>query len=97
MTTDDDPEGEFWEELAPLELEISSVLDLHSFPPSEVSNLVRDYLDLAYEKGLREVRIIHGKGVGVQRQTVRNLLERDTRVIAFGDAGSWGATWVRMQ
>lgn len=83
------------------ELPITDVLDLHSFRPSEVPDVVRDYLDAAYEKGLRQLRIIHGKGVGVQRQTVRTLLSRDPRVEAFGDApldaGSWGATWVRMR
>ena len=83
-----------------VELEITDVLDLHTFPPREVKALVRDYLDLTYEKGLRELRIIHGKGVGVQRQMVRKLLERDPRVVEFGDppgeAGGWGATWVRM-
>lgn len=84
-----------------IELPITDVLDLHSFRPREVADVVRDYLDAAYEKGLRELRIIHGKGVGVQRQTVRTLLGRDPRVDAFGDApleaGSWGATWVRLR
>ncbi len=87
--------------LEPVELPVTDVLDLHSFRPSEVPDLVREYLDAAYEKGLRELRIIHGKGTGVQRQTVRTLLSRDGRVEAFGDApleaGSWGATWVRMR
>ena len=59
-----------------------------------------DPLDAAFEKGLREVRIIHGRGVGVQRRTVRTLLQRDPRVESYGDApaeaGGWGATWVRM-
>ena len=82
---------------APVELPITDVLDLHSFRPAEVPDLVRDYLDAAYEMGLRHLRIIHGKGIGVQRQTVRTLLERDPRVEAFGDAGSWGATWVRLR
>jgi DNA-nicking Smr family endonuclease len=85
----------------PVELEITDVLDLHSFRPAEVPDVVRDYLDAACEKGFRELRIIHGKGVGVQRKTVRTLLERDPRVEAFGDApleaGSWGATWVRLR
>src|SRR5689334_20079376 len=83
------------------ELPITYVLDLHSCQPAEVPDLVRDYLDAAYEKGLRQLRIIHGKGIGVQRQTVRTLLERDPRVEAFGDApleaGSWGATWVQLR
>lgn len=81
-----------------LELEITDVLDLHSFPPREVADLVRDWLDAAYEKGFRELRIIHGRGVGVQRQTVRTILERDPRVVDFRDApgehGGWGATIV---
>lgn len=85
----------------PVRFEITDVLDLHSFPPREIGDLVRDYLDLAWEKGLREVRIIHGRGVGVQRRRVRALLERDARVRAFGDApteaGGWGATWVELE
>lgn len=84
-----------------MELEITDVLDLHSFPPAEVRDLVRDYLDLAYAKGFRELRIIHGKGIGVQREMVRAQLARDPRVITFGDPpggrGGWGATWVRME
>ena len=82
-------------------LPISDVLDLHSFQPRDVPDVVRDYLDAAYERGLRELRIIHGRGAGVQRATVRRLLERDPRVEAFGDApleaGGWGATWLRMR
>ena len=95
-----DTEGETMDAES-VELEITDVLDLHTFPPSEVKALVRDYLDLAYEKGLRELRIIHGKGVGVQRQMVAKILERDPRVVEFGvppgEAGGWGATWVRME
>lgn len=97
---EDDKDGS-WVEPPVVELPITDVLDLHSFRPAEVPDVVRDYLDAAYEKGLREIRIIHGKGAGVQRQTVRTLLERDSRVIAFGDAplgaGSWGATWVTLK
>ncbi|MEA2600715.1 MAG: hypothetical protein QOF89_1707 [Acidobacteriota bacterium] len=84
-----------------VELPITDVLDLHSFRPAEVSDVVRDYLDAAWEQGLRELRIIHGRGIGVQRQTVRTLLSRDPRVTGFGDAppeaGGWGATWVRLR
>jgi dsDNA-specific endonuclease/ATPase MutS2 len=80
--------------------EIGDVLDLHSFPPSEIGELVRDYLDLAYARGLRRLRIIHGKGVGVQKERVRKILEKDPRVIGYGDppgeAGGWGATVVEM-
>src|SRR5918993_652771 len=92
---EDTEEETGWEEA--VELPITDVLDLHSFRPSEVADVVRDYLDAAYEKGFRDLRIIHGKGIGVQRQTVRTLLGRDPRVEAFGDAETWGATWVRMK
>ena len=95
---DDEPDD--FEELEPIELEITDVLDLHTFPPSEVKDLVREYLDLAYDKGLRQLRIIHGKGIGAQRRMVRTILERDPRVVAYGDppgeAGGWGATWVTL-
>ena len=84
-----------------LELEITDVLDLHSFPPREVADLVRDWLDAAYDQGFRELRIIHGRGVGVQRATVRAILGRDPRVKGYGDApaeaGGWGATWVELE
>ena len=62
---------------APIELAVTDVLDLHSFAPSEVGELVRDYLDLAVERGFAQVRIVHGRGVGVQRQRVRRILELD--------------------
>ena len=85
----------------PIELPITDVLDLHSFRPTEMADVVRDYLDAAWEKGLHALRIIHGRGIGVQRQTVRTLLSRDPRVEDFGDAppeaGGWGATWVRLR
>ena len=98
MADDPDEDGEDWEPWDEIvELPVTDVLDLHSFRPAEVAGVVRDYLDAAYEKGFRDLRIIHGKGIGVQRQTVRTLLERDSRVEAFGDAETWGATWVRMK
>ena len=96
-----DDEAEDFSELEPIELEITDVLDLHTFPPSEVKDLVREYLGLAYDKGLRELRIIHGKGTGTQRRVVRSILEHDSRVVAYGDppgeAGGWGATWVTLR
>jgi dsDNA-specific endonuclease/ATPase MutS2 len=85
----------------PVELPITDILDLHSFRPAEVPDVVRGYVDAAAGKGFRDLRIIHGKGIGAQRQTVRTLLTRDARVEAFGDApleaGGWGATWVRLR
>jgi DNA-nicking Smr family endonuclease len=88
-------------ELPVVEIPITDVLDLHSFRPPEVADVVKEYLDAAYARGLRALRIVHGKGIGVQRETVRTLLARDARVEAFGDApleaGGWGATWVRLR
>lgn len=86
-------------EMEAVEMEITDTLDLHSFPPREVKGLVVDWLDLAYDAGHRELRIIHGKGIGVQRETVRKVLQRDPRVESFGDAtdaSGWGATRVLM-
>ncbi len=95
----EDP-GDPTESLTELDLPVEDVLDLHSFLPRDVANVVRDYLDAAHEAGLRQLRIIHGRGRGVQRNTVRTLLERDPRVVDFGDApleaGGWGATWVTL-
>ncbi|HEX2644775.1 MAG TPA: Smr/MutS family protein [Thermoanaerobaculia bacterium] len=95
-----EPAGEI-DGLGPIEIPITDVLDVHSFRPAEVADVVREYLDTAYAKGLRSLRIIHGRGIGVQRRSVRTLLERDPRVIEFGDAppeaGGWGATWVRLR
>jgi dsDNA-specific endonuclease/ATPase MutS2 len=95
---DDDRE---LKEDGPVVVPITDVIDLHSFRPQEVAEVVRDYLDAAYEKGIRQLRIIHGRGSGVQRQTVRTVLGRDPRVVEFGDApaeaGGWGATWVRLR
>jgi DNA-nicking Smr family endonuclease len=101
MSGEEDRDDEEIDPLEPVELPITDVLDLHSFRPAEVPGVVREYLDAAYEKGFRALRIIHGRGTGVQRQTVRTLLSRDPRVEAFGDApaeaGGWGATWVRLR
>jgi DNA-nicking Smr family endonuclease len=101
MNDDRDEGDEDGEDGDVVELPITDVLDLHSFRPAEVKDVVRDYLDAAQEKGLRHLRIIHGRGIGVQRQTVRTLLERDPRVVAFGDApaeaGGWGATWLTLR
>lgn len=84
-----------------VELEITDVLDLHSFPPREIRNLVRDYLDLAHEKGFKSLRIIHGKGTGTQRRIVRGVLDKDPRVESYGDppgeGGGWGATIVSLR
>lgn len=88
------------DELDAVHVEITDVLDLHSFAPADVSDLVRDYLDEVLARGLYEVRIIHGRGGGVQRRTVREILRKHPRVIGFDDAppqlGGWGATCVSL-
>lgn len=80
----------------PVRLEIKDVFDLHSIPPREVRAVVEEYLREARLTGFRQVRIIHGKGVGVQRETVRKVLARTPFVEHFSDAppeaGGWGAT-----
>ena len=84
------------EESPPLELPIDGVLDLHTFKPSDVPDLVPTWLDECKAHGILEVRIIHGKGRGVLRRTVHAILEKRADVIRFGLApahlGGWGAT-----
>lgn len=82
----------------PVEVEITDSIDLHSFAPSEVKAVVTAYLAEARKKGFRLVRIIHGKGIGVQREIVRKVLQHTDFVKKFKTAdefsGSWGATIV---
>ena len=85
----------------PVALPIDGVLDLHTFQPKQVKEVVLEYLDLCRERGILEVRIIHGKGRGVLRQTVRALLARHPHVVRFAEAsaawGGWGATMVYLR
>ena len=80
----------------PFDLEITDTLDLHAFNPKEVRAVTIAYLEEARKKGLRTVRLIHGKGVGVQRETVRKVLGETGFVKGFksGDefSGGWGST-----
>lgn len=84
-----------------VELPITDVFDLHTVPPRDVIPVVEAYLEAAYEKGFRYVRIIHGKGIGVQREAVRKVLGRTPFVESFqtapGEAGGWGATLVTLR
>ena len=77
---------------------IEDWIDLHTFSPKEIPDLLEDYLTECRKKGFAEVRIIHGKGKGVQRKIVRSVLEKSPFVESFRDApleaGSWGATIV---
>ena len=91
----DPNEGEIFE------LPITDVFDLHTVPPRDVEGVVEAYLEAAWEKGLTHLRIIHGKGIGVQRETVRRVLERTKFVASFQTApegaGGWGATLVTLR
>ena len=79
-------------------LPIEDAIDLHAFAPRDVSEVVTSYLEAARDAGFKEVRIIHGRGIGAQRELVRALLSRHPDVLSFGDApperGGWGATVV---
>ncbi|MFO1512500.1 MAG: Smr/MutS family protein [Verrucomicrobiota bacterium] len=85
----------------PIQLPIDGVLDLHTFQPREVKDLVLDYLTECRARGILRVRIIHGKGIGQLRQTVHALLEKHPDVATFNLAsehfGGWGATIVHLQ
>lgn len=86
---------------APVPLPITGELDLHTFRPEDLGELIPAYLEECRAHGLRDVRIIHGKGDGTLRQTTRALLERSPLVESFrpGDtlSGSWGATIVTLR
>jgi DNA-nicking Smr family endonuclease len=79
-----------------VEIPIEDWIDLHTFLPKEIPSLLEEYLAECQKKGFGEVRIIHGKGKGVQRNSVHSFLERSPLVESFTtaspDAGSWGAT-----
>jgi DNA-nicking Smr family endonuclease len=81
--------------MEPQEYPIDGILDLHAFQPSDVGDLVPEYLRACQEKGIWRVRIIHGKGTGTLRRSVHALLERSERVATYEtakDASGWGAT-----
>jgi len=81
-----------------VEMPIDGTLDLHTFSPKEVKQLVPDYIEACLEKGIYRLRIVHGKGRGVLRDIVRSVLSRHPAVASFrhesGSGGSWGATVV---
>ncbi|MCP4568435.1 MAG: Smr/MutS family protein [FCB group bacterium] len=87
-------------ESEPIEYPIDGILDLHQFRPDEVKDVVRDYIDCCLEKKIHDLRIIHGKGIGVQREIVHAILRRHPAVVSFrhegGSGGGWGATVVKL-
>jgi len=95
MTDDQDPR-----EPEPLRLPIDGTLDLHAFHPRDVASLLPEYLATCRERGILDVRVIHGKGIGALRQTVRAILEKHPDVVSFRtatDASGWGATLVKLR
>jgi dsDNA-specific endonuclease/ATPase MutS2 len=85
----------------PIRLPITDVFDLHSVPPRDVQEVVEEYLGEAHRLGYKALRIIHGRGIGVQREMVRAILARTGFVETFRDApaeaGGWGATIVTLR
>ncbi len=84
----------------PFRIPIRDVFDLHAVPPRDIEGVVEEYLVEAHKLGLRALRIIHGRGIGVQRETVRRVLARTGFVASYCDApidaGGWGATLVTL-
>jgi len=85
----------------PVRIPITGELDLHTFHPRETARVLDAYIEACLEKGIGEVRIIHGKGTGALRETVHAHLRRHPRVVSFrlGDetSGAWGATLARLR
>jgi DNA-nicking Smr family endonuclease len=85
----------------PVEYPIDGVLDLHHFSPKDVKELVPEYIQACLERGITEMRIIHGKGTGNLRRTVHSLLERNEHVVSYRldsqSGSSWGATLVMLR
>ena len=85
----------------PVEYPIDGTLDLHQFSPKETKEIVPEYIRECLERGILTLRIVHGKGIGVQREIVRSILENHPNVASFrqegGSGGSWGATVVDLK
>lgn len=87
--------------MKPITIPITDVLDLHTFQPKEIRNLLEDYLSACIEAKIFSVRIIHGKGTGVLRDRVHSNLKKSPLVASFdtapAEAGGWGATLVELK
>jgi dsDNA-specific endonuclease/ATPase MutS2 len=85
----------------PFRIPVTDVFDLHTVPPRDVKPVVEEYLAEAHRLGLKALRIIHGRGAGVQREMVRSILARTDFVLDYRDApleaGGWGATIVTLR
>jgi DNA-nicking Smr family endonuclease len=86
--------------MEPIHIPVSDTLDLHTFLPNEIGNLLQDYLSCCREKGIYSIRLIHGKGMGVLKRQVITHLKKNPLVLTFKDAppesGGWGATLVTL-
>jgi dsDNA-specific endonuclease/ATPase MutS2 len=80
-----------------VEIPITDTLDLHSFDPKDVKPLVEEYLEQCLLRGFRFIRIIHGKGTGVQKAIVRSALDRCSYVESYSDGPDWGSTSVTLK
>ena len=89
------------DEYDPIEYPIDGILDLHTFRPNEVKDLIPEYLSACREQGILQVRIIHGKGSGTLKRTVQAILQRISEVSSFHpageEAGGWGVTMVTLK
>ena len=89
------------ESMEPIQIPIQDVLDLHIFRPQDISDLLENYFDECLKAGIFSVRVIHGKGKGIQKRQVHRILQKDRRVKSFKDAppeaGGWGATLVELK
>jgi len=96
-----DPSAQQANDDPPVILPIEDSLDLHTFAPRDIPDVVQEYLELCVERGFPEVRIIHGRGTGTQRRIVQSVLQGNPHVLAFADAppdrGGWGATVVQLK
>ena len=81
----------------PVRIPITDVFDLHTVQPKEVESVVEAYLEEASRLGFKALRIIHGRGIGVQREIVQSILQKHPDVISFRDAPDRGSTYVRLR
>lgn len=86
---------------APIDYPIDGTLDLHQFAPDETREVVTEYIRVCRDRGIHQLRIVHGKGKGVQRRIVQSLLAEHPDVVSYrhegGSGGSWGATVVDLK
>ena len=87
--------------MEPIRIPIEDVLDLHTFRPQDIADLLADYFDECRKAGILSVRVIHGKGKGIQKRQVHRILKKNPGVKSFRDAppeaGGWGATLVELK